>query len=163
MRQRVQAIFGSQITSTLTEFGSSFWVPPALSQPSDDSSILSANSLEAAPSSVSSSSSFSLSLHANTDKGANGGISGIPEIDRIQYDFSSNCCWNQVLKERADACDLQGFVTGFVSRIGSSSNSSDRGNQNLSSRGNASKQLVFVNGRLVDYKKVGVIMLIVNK
>ena len=145
MRQRVQAIFGAQVASTLTEFGSSFWVPSVLSQPSEES-ILSTSSIEQP-------SSLSLSLQTNSDK-TGGTSSGSSEIDRLQYDFASTCRWDQPLEERGEACDLQGFVTGFVSRVGSSSNSSDRGNQNLSSRGNASKQLVFVNGRLVEYKKV---------
>ena len=61
------------------------------------------------------------------------------------------------MEDQSETCDLFGYVTGYISRIGSSSNSSDRGNQNLSYRGNTSKQLLFVNGRLVEYKKVELI------
>lgn len=80
--------------------------------------------------------------------------SGGSESSRLLFSFSSQCDWNHNLVDQSDTCDLFGYVTGYVSRIGSSSNGSDRGNQNLSSRGNTSKQLVFVNGRLVEYKKV---------
>lgn len=79
------------------------------------------------------------------------------ESSRLQFSFSSQCDWNHHLEDQSETCDLFGYVTGYISRIGSSSNSSDRGNQNLSYRGNTSKQLLFVNGRLVEYKKVELI------
>lgn len=71
----------------------------------------------------------------------------------VKYRFESKCNWHYTLEE--EDCDVHGYVTGFVSRIGSSTNSSDRGNVNLSSKGNQSKQLLFVNNRFVEYKKVG--------
>lgn len=79
------------------------------------------------------------------------------ESSQLQFSFSSQCDWNHPLEDQSETCDLFGYVTGYISRIGSSSNSSDRGNQNLSSRGNTSKQLIFVNGRIVEYKKVELI------
>lgn len=74
------------------------------------------------------------------------------ETSSVQYQFESKCNWSYQLKE--EECEVHGYITGFISRIGSSANSSDRGNVNLSSKGNQSKQLLFVNNRFVEYKKV---------
>ena len=70
----------------------------------------------------------------------------------VDYEMESTCVWNAELKE--DPSCIHGCITGFISRIGSSTNSSDRGNVNLSYKGNQSKQLLFVNNRFVEYKKV---------
>lgn len=131
MKQRLQNVFGSSVVSTLTEFGSSFFLPHPVSEEASlsESMINSSGSEEAKP-----------TVSQN-------------DSDRLQFEFSSTCEWNHVLK-RDPSNELFGFVTGFVSRVGSSSNSSDRGNQNMSSRGNAAKQLIFVNGRMVEYRKV---------
>lgn len=74
-----------------------------------------------------------------------------------QYKFESKCNWAYQLPE--EDCDIHGYITGFISRVGSSTNSSDRGNVNLSTKGNQSKQLLFVNNRFVEYKKVCVCLL----
>lgn len=70
----------------------------------------------------------------------------------IDYELEPTCIWNTELKE--DNTNIHGYFTGFISRIGSSFNASDRGNVNLSSKGNQSKQLLFVNNRFIEYKKV---------
>lgn len=75
----------------------------------------------------------------------------------VQYNFESKCNWTYQLPE--EDCEIHGYITGFISRIGSSTNSSDRGNVNLSTKGNQSKQLLFVNNRFVEYKKVRVCLL----
>lgn len=131
MKQRLQNVFGSSVVSTLTEFGSSFFLPRQASDEASlsESMINSSGSEEAKPTTPQN------------------------ESDRLQFKFSSTCEWNHVLKHDPSN-ELFGFVTGFVSRVGSSSNSSDRGNLNMSPRGNAAKQLIFVNGRMVEYRKV---------
>ena len=122
-------IFGTQIADTLAEFGSSFFLPSVDSQ---SESLLSTSETPS----------------QDTPKKPK------PDVERLQFAFSSKCDWTHSLSANDDY-ELQGFVTGFVSRVGSSNDGSDRGNQNLSARGNASKQLVFVNGRPIDYRKVG--------
>lgn len=122
-------VFGTQVADTLGEFGSSFFLPQTESQ---SESLL----------------SNSETSSQDTPKKPKS------DVERLQFAFSSKCDWNHTLSANDDY-ELQGFVTGFVSRVGSSNDGSDRGNQNLSVRGNASKQLVFVNGRPVDYKKAG--------
>ena len=118
-------------------------MPHSVSQPSEES-VLSE--------SVLSESVLSESVIGNDSHMTSG-----TESSRLQFSFSSQCDWNHSLEDQSVNCDLFGYITGYISRIGSSSNSSDRGNQNLSSRGNSSKQLIFVNGRLVEYKKVELI------
>lgn len=119
------------MVSTLTEFGSSFFLPRLASEE------------------VSLSESMINSSGSEDTKPA----TSQNDSERLQFKFSSTCEWNHVLKEDPSN-ELCGFVTGFVSRVGSSSNSSNRGNQNLSPRGNATKQLIYVNGRMVEYRKV---------
>ena len=122
-------VFGAQVADTLAEFGASFFLPHIDSQ--------------------------SESLLSNSDNPSQDTpMKPKSDVERLQFAFSSKCDWNHALSANDDY-DLQGFVTGFVSRVGSSNDGSDRGNQNLSARGNASKQLVFVNGRPIDYKKAG--------
>lgn len=70
----------------------------------------------------------------------------------IDYEIEPTCIWNTELKE--DTHSIHGYFTGFISRIGSSFNASDRGNISYSSKGNQSKQLLFVNNRFIEYKKV---------
>ena len=117
-------VFGAQVADTLAEFGSSFFLPHIESQ--------------------------SESLLSNSDNPSQDTPKKPKsDVERLQFAFSSKCDWNHALSANDDY-DLQGFVTGFVSRVGSSNDGSD-----LSARGNASKQLVFVNGRPIDYKKAG--------
>ena len=136
IKQRVQTIFGTALSSSLTEFGSSFVLPRRVSQ---DVSL-----------------SDSLLSIADSEERAQ----QTPQRDdeRLQFSFSTLCDWNHVLLDDS-VNELHGFVTGFVTRVGSSNNSSDRGNQNLSVRGNASKQLLFVNGRLIEYRKVDILVM----
>lgn len=119
------------MVSSLTEFGSSFFLPRLLPEEISlsESMINSSGSEEAKP------------------------TASQRESDRLQFKFSSTCEWNHILTIDSSN-ELHGYVTGFVSRVGSSSNSSDRGNHNLSPRGNVAKQLIFVNGRMVEYRKV---------
>ena len=128
MKQRIQTIFGNQISSTLSEFNASFSVPRKQSQ---NESVLS-------DSTISTLSSESSLLSTDTQP--------------VRFQFESKCNWNYQLQE--EDCEVHGYITGFISRIGSSHNSSDRGNVNLKSKGNQSKQLLFVNNRFVEYKKV---------
>ena len=120
-------VFGTQVADTLAEFGSAFFLPSIESQ---SESLLSSSETPS----------------QDTPKKPKS------DVERLQFAFSSKCDWSHALSADEDY-ELQGFVTGFVSRVGSSNDGSDRGNQNLSVRGNASKQLVFVNGRPIDYKK----------
>ena len=134
VKQRIQTIFGNQVSATLSEFNAKFVIPTKKSQ---NDSILSESTV--------SSNNNSIIEDCNSSILSNEGTS-------VQYEFESKCNWRYELQH--EECEAYGYITGFVSRIGSSSNSSDRGNINLSTKGNQSKQLLFVNNRFVEYKKV---------
>lgn len=80
-------------------------------------------------------------------------MSSSNEVDRIEYQFSTHCDWGFVLPPSNDQ-ELHGFVTGFSSRVGSTNNGSNRGGQNLVVKGGITKQLLFINGRMIEDKKV---------
>ena len=134
VKQRIQSIFGNPISSTLCEFGSSFCLPPAISQEM--------SALDSTLSTLSSSTSQETST-----------VTPPNETDRIEYQFSTHCDWGFHLPPSTDQ-ELNGFVTGFSSRVGSSNNGSNRGGQYLMAKGGITKQLLFINGRMIEDKKV---------
>lgn len=132
VKQRIQSIFGLPMASTLCEFGSSFHLSSIVSQ---ETSIPDSTPSSSAPSQE------------------NSVLSVSNEADRLEYQFSTRCEWNHALSSEGGQ-ELSGFVTGFTSRVGSSTNGSNRGGQNVVAKGGITKQLLFINGRMIDDKKV---------
>ena len=137
VKQRIQTVFGSQIANSMTEFGSSFRIP-----------IIDPDSSFSLSQGVSGSFGSSSDSHSQEQK--------VTDLPQVEFNNTAKCEWNYQIPPTSSS-ELCGCLTGFVTRIGSSNNSSDRGNTNLGTHGNAAKQLIFLNGRLIEYKKVDLI------